>query len=879
MNRLKKARAVWRIGALSGRYPLPALAISFLLTAVFAVFAVSKMTQHNFLEMDVKALLPADTEVFSIYRRPFSDFFGYGFVTCLLRVKDTAPEVVQNNPGPFLHTVKDRVQFALNDQGYFKPTRLARDDSAPSPSTDSALISLLTIQEWTEVYDRLIYPPERAKVVEQIASRMEDDPSTETIALMREDPFGFRELLRDKVRIPSGPLYLNSTKGYELSEDGRMMLIYFRPVESATDILFIQDLREFLEDTRRGLYERNPQWRAAVEIDFTGPHVENAKGANDIRQDIVNSTAISLVFVLLLFVLTFRQPEALMFAAIPLIAGVIWTLGFTTIFIDRITQVTLTFAAILIGLGIDFSIHLYNRFQEGLRNDLSSEKALAAAIEHTGPSIVAGAITTLFAFIGLSLTRFVGFQELGVFGGVGIMMSLIAMWMILPAMMILFARYVRPKGSIPHRGMEQFLRDVTDTVQTRPRITVAAGLSIIAFFGFYAQTVTFNDDLTSNIEIPDDYRQLTQTIEEHFYRPTNQVFVVVEEDASGGDPAAIDRALYKNDRLYTVLKNAEESLNIQKIDSLREIIPSRQTQLDSMARFLDLPVEQLRTDFQILAEDYNIPLNFFEPFISELTQIQANVQLDFDEGNVPISIASFQSQDREIHWHYIRHDTRRDSYRVTTTVYPPTGEWREELPAEFRERVEVTAGIDPTPEIYGSTVFGAMLKSIIITDLALVVLVVLALVFVYLYIHFERRLLRALLAMIPLGFAILTMLGVMNLLGMKMSYLNVLAIPMIVGIGVDSAIHLLARYYENDGHNMKFAIERTGRAVVITSLTTIAGFGALSVANFQGIREIGILSIAGTVATLFASLLFLPSVLQLLDPRYTYSGGAGDDLG
>jgi predicted RND superfamily exporter protein len=123
------------------------------------------------------------------------------------------------------------------------------------------------------------------------------------------------------------------------------------------------------------------------------------------------------------------------------------------------------------------------------------------------------------------------------------------------------------------------------------------------------------------------------------------------------------------------------------------------------------------------------------------------------------------------------------------------------------------------------------------------------------------------------------MLGMMHLLGIRFNYLNVIALPMIIGIGVDNSIHLLGRIYEGGRHALKLAVEKTGRAVVITSLTTIFGFGSLCIANFQGIREIGLLVIIGTVGLLFATLVFLPALVRLTDPRITYQGGSGDEIG
>jgi predicted RND superfamily exporter protein len=123
------------------------------------------------------------------------------------------------------------------------------------------------------------------------------------------------------------------------------------------------------------------------------------------------------------------------------------------------------------------------------------------------------------------------------------------------------------------------------------------------------------------------------------------------------------------------------------------------------------------------------------------------------------------------------------------------------------------------------------------------------------------------------------MLGTMHLLGMKLHYMNIIALPMIVGIGVDAGLHLLQRYYEDERRNLRAAVTRTGRAVVITSMTTMLGFGSLSLAHFQGLRELGLVAIIGVLYTMFGALLVLPAVLRMLDPRITYRGGPGDDLG
>jgi predicted RND superfamily exporter protein len=130
------------------------------------------------------------------------------------------------------------------------------------------------------------------------------------------------------------------------------------------------------------------------------------------------------------------------------------------------------------------------------------------------------------------------------------------------------------------------------------------------------------------------------------------------------------------------------------------------------------------------------------------------------------------------------------------------------------------------------------------------------------------------------------MLGSMHILGIQMNFLNIIVMPMVIGIGVDSGIHLLQRYYaataqdpvpqhsKNSDH-LFTTIENTGRAVVITSFTTIIGFGSLVFASFRGIREMGILSILGVGFCLISTLTILPAVLKIWERRKRFTDFVG----
>ncbi len=877
------------LGGLAGRYPGVALPLVAVLTALAAWAAATRLE----IEMDVAGLLPEDSDLYQ-ERLAADDLFGggnYDFLLVALELREDAPVSVREEGPEYLRSIKPEVLWALYDPRYFTNrhrrvvqgevrTRLAR--------IDAQRVALLDDRELDWLESR-IFPETLDNTLAEFRAELGDAPTTETLRRLQADPFGVGALLDRQSQFLSGPLknywqpqFNEETgeptgSGYYISDDGQMLLFALWPAKPSTNLVKARELMLFIEQTREGLYERNPDWRDAVLIEFAGPHVENAEGTTDVREDMLLTSLTSLAAVLFLFVVAFRQPEALVFVAVPLVVGVIWTLGLTSFFVERVTQVTLTFAAILIGLGIDFSIHLYNRYLEDLRLGHGAEEALENAMYLTGPSIVAGAITTGFGFFGMALTRFEGFRELGLFGGIGIFMCLLAVAVTLPPLMIFSARFSRRvHGPLATLG----LKTVTFTVQSYPRMTVAAGLCVVAFLGLHATRATFDDDFATLRQLSDDYTALLDRIDTHFDLPTNQVLVIVESESRQGSLGIDDRIFELNDRVFRNIMSTEGTYRFIGVDSGREVFPSAETQANALERFASVDLERIRGRLQAFASDNpSLPPGYFGPFLADMESLRDMCRRALASGQPPIGLTQLIADPDlyQVFLFFFGKDETRDVYRAITHVYPPPADiWMEGIPDLFERRLG--EGLPERPIVLGNAILSLELRQLIIRDLSVIVLIVFFSVSIYLSWYF-RSIVRAGLAIIPTVFGLLCMLGVMHLAGLSLNYLNIIAIPMIVGIGVDSAIHLLGRFYEGEKHDMRLAIERTGRAIVVTGLTTLFGFGALSFASFRGIREIGFLSIAGVGFTLFAALIFLPAVLKLLDPDFTYRGGPGDEIG
>lgn len=843
---------------------------------VFTALSLFVIRDRLTIEMDLAALLPEDSEVARIYQTAHWDFGSFDFMLVVLETNAPGREEMLIEAARNLSEALDDPRFVRDVIYRLTPERL----ELGTPEGDARAVALLTDADWRSIRHNLDNPDPfvRALRMQLIAA-----PRRIQRQMLQDPLFIFRELTEEKLK--SGPLKVNLRDQYFMSEDGQMLLMLVWPVKASTDLSFAQDFSTFLEETRRGIHIRNPHYgrhdapaqEQTVRISFFGPHYESIADSRIVRQDFFKTSIISFVAVIFLFFFAFRRPEALLFVGIPLALGVLWTLGLTSIFIGRLTQVTMAFSAILIGLGIDFSVHLYNRYLEEVRQGMDNRDAVRLALQETGPGIIAGALTTALAFFGMMTTSFVGFRELGLVSGLGVLCCLTAVILVLPAILALFGS--GPVGEFTRRPMSALgLNRFHYTVTAYPRATLMAGLLICTYLGINALQVRFEDDFSSLKQPSDDYVDLRDRILSSFQVPPNQLAVIVTG-------RTLEEALEKNDQIYRNIDAMQGLYNWIAWDSLRNYIPAPRTQRSQLERMSIQRLDVDRARVVDAGRRHGLSSAVFDPFFERINALQRHARQAIEQGMTPVPLSSLEMREdpalTQIAQRYI-YKRGDDEWRVITRIYPPPPtadhNWNVFVPDAFRD--QIGRNLNQEPEVTGTVILQEELRKTIVRDLAKTVLLVLLSVVVLLFLFFEYSIVRALLAIVPVVFAMLCMLGTVHLLDMHLHYLNIIALPMIVGIGVDSGIHMLQRYYEDDSRNLLQTVIHTGRAVIITGLTTIFGFGSLIFAEFKGVRELGLFAILGVAFTLVAALLVLPAILGILsDPETRYSGGKGDDIG
>jgi predicted exporter len=203
--------------------------------------------------------------------------------------------------------------------------------------------------------------------------------------------------------------------------------------------------------------------------------------SNDaIEKDATLASIVSLVLCALIFIYGYNETGRPFKATLCLVVGLAYTLAFAALTIGHLNILTVTFVPMLIGLGIDYGVHLITRYEEELRHGKTEEAALTKAMVFTGQGIFTGALTTAGAFLAMAFTNFKGIQEMGIICGGGLLLCFIPMMTLLPVMLLRGRQNV-----IDHRATEDEARARIENIWLqRPALVlgITAGLCVVALF-------------------------------------------------------------------------------------------------------------------------------------------------------------------------------------------------------------------------------------------------------------------------------------------------------------------------------------------------------------------------------------------------------------
>ncbi len=742
----------------------------------------------------------------------------------------------------------------------------------------TALLLYLTPAEIAAVAERLT-PEAIDRRVAENREALRSPLGALTARLYAEDPLGFAGLALKQIGALKGGLRISSREGILVTEDDAYALLLLRPKVNTNDIETARRVLGAVEAASRDALEQ-------AEITGTvgiGPPAEGTP-AGQIHVGLAGSPAILVGFrsslagdlqlvsltsyfaQLALFALAFRRVGGLLVAGSSLLVGAIWALGFAGVAIGEINIFTVGSIGILCGLTVDFTVHLYNRYLEEVHAGKDMAKAFSISHGETGIGILASVGVMVWAFFAAGLSEFRGLRDLGLICGAGLALSLLASLFMVPALTALWVRHY-PRPDSP-RGLAGFgLEPVLTAVVRRPWLTIALGLALTLALVFPAAAVHLDEDFSRFRPQSNPAIKLQNEIAARTGTSLQAVLALVP---GASDAEILERSARVEAALAPLA--AGERAELAAVLGPARVIPPpsvQQAALDQLAALrargaLD-PDAVVR---ELLAAEERNGFRIDERAHRAAERVRAILSRDtlltvteMKEGPLANLLDDL-----------IIEDDRGQRLGIVSAYPRPEARSVALIPAM---RDAVTASGVPA-ELAGARVLSQEIRPIMLRDGIIATVVSAVGVTIILLIAFRRPVL-VLLTTVPLVTGLIASVGLMSLFGIDFNLVTISMLPLILGIAIDNGIHVVHRYLEGtEGASREDMVEvfrHTGRGVVMATLTTVVGFGALLFADNPSLISSGILAMLGTTATLVAAVTILPAMLSLL--RVPGRGGRG----
>lgn len=585
------------------------------------------------------------------------------------------------------------------------------------------------------------------------------------------------------------------------SGTGRVMV---RPRVSAADPEFSA---AFMARTNALLAEVDAESKGIHLVWMGGAYRHGVEDVEGIRHDLAWTGAGSFVAVLVMMVAAFRSFRAMFIVFPPLLVANVLNLAFARMAVGPLNTFTSFSSAILLGMGIDYAIHLVGRTRELRSQGMDTEEAIVRAWGLVGPPVGAAAWTSVAGFLALTFARFVGFQQLGVLLAMGLLLCFLSMLLLLPLLIVWIDHETRPllgAGVGPRTG------DANERYHLMPGLLAMAAVLTVAVAAYVVPRLEYEYDVSALRRDGMAYEELSERerkLAGQSYSP-----IVVFYDGAAGQMEAEQRLLQQKIQ-------AGELPHVGAALSITNVLPH-----DQAARN-----EQIRRLVE-LVEDPN--LRYLPPvLVKQLAPLRGLEVRELTREDLPDALLLLLGANNP------------DAPRML--VIPKGNMW------DVREVRKLADELDQAlpDRLKTGEYLGIMsMFRMAFEDAPRVILVAMLLVGLLTWRDLKRPL-PTLAAVGALLGALVWAAGALYATGVKISMVNITGLPILLGLGVDTVIHLLHRMEEEgpEGGVVR-AWRTTGTAALLSMTTTAASFAALGLASSRAVRSLGLLVSIGLVA-------------------------------
>jgi len=679
----------------------------------------------------------------------------------------------------------------------------------------------------------------------------------------------------------SNPYYTDPT--------GKHILMLVRASRPTDDFEWNTKFMEVVEGVREALADEFP----GVNVRMTGNMAVMRDENRVVRRDMKVVTAVTFIGVLFVFALGFRGMSPLGMVALSLGMGITWCFGLTYLVIGYLNVITSVFGSIILGMGVDYAILLLTRYTEERAAGRDSREALRITMTQTGKGILTGAVATAGAFYSIGVGKFRAADQMGLIAGNGIFTYCAVMMLVLPSLMVW--RDIRAGASGRQGRPPVIMPALARLVRKAWAAILVAGILMFSVLAWKARGMRFEYDYTKIEAKGLKSMELLKKMPELFGWGINYGLVFshgIEQDRMYAERLRLLTTIKRVQALSDFIPpDQERKLGIiGRIRGIKEEIkppqpppggpvsPDEQKSLVRGLRHLRAMLYDMETlaslgDRQGVEEavaDLGGKLDGLISAIAKTDAQKVRERLGYLQRRLGEETADLWSRfDRMtdsgglsveelpsyIKGHFVGVDGAYCIYAFPSGII-----WNE----FFMER-NVYELKSVSPDASGISVIFQSILTQVKHDFLLIGAAAFLAVFLVLLLDY-RNVYAALLTMVPLVAGAVMMVGTMTLLDIKLNFVNMSIIPLIMGIGIDYGVYMVHRWiFEGRRRDrIDLVVRSTGRGVMFSALTTIVGFGSLSLASYQGLQSLGQMLVIGIAFCLLTAIVGLPALYHLV---------------
>jgi predicted RND superfamily exporter protein len=721
---------------------------------------------------------------------------------------------------------------------------------------------------------------------------------------------------------------------YFETDEGRVIVVTARPVTGTTDVSFVRTLVAGVEADIAAL--KPTSFHPEMVVNLEGAYPGRLGNISSIAGDAARGGSVAVVLLILCLLFYFRSPRAIPLVMVPLITSVVAALAYADLRYGFLNLVSAFIFAVLLGMGIDFGIHILGRYEHERMRGHSRPDATRIALGTTGASTSAGAFSTIGVYCCLMVADFQGFAQFGELAAIGVLLALVGVILFMPAFITLVERW-RP-WRLGRWRQSKLATRLAGPRPTRHRysagtmalagVTVLVGFGAAGYAAFHLDGVEFEYDfgklgphkaeadpdsdeaatawkdaigkettlspvvaLTDSREqteathrlladldaMTDEQADLIEAI--RAAAAANQPYqlpsVAAEAAHAAAEAATVEDAdedLVNSDSGGGVAPEARFDALGTSVAGVGGLTPTALERLAPLSgdriRLMQRSLAQVFSIFSFVPErqedkllvirDMRARIERKRGALSKETQDRLDETFRYLEVDKAVGIEDLpewvtqQFRDEQGHidrFALFRNRGSKADYAVAKGVQ--VGFF--DLPTSAGV-VKTSGNVYVMPEVMdtvkkdGPRVVGLAIGVVIVTAIVMF------------------RTLSGLLAVtITVLLSVLWLLGLMMLLGWKANFFNIIAVPLLLGMGQDYAIHVYHRYETEGPGRLKRVLRETGGAIFMTTLTTVFGFGGILFANHRGLLSLGWISVVGLVLCFIGAVVLLPAMLVVRD--------------